>query len=277
MSDLESAKLSLPNNLGLTIPQLGLGVYQSQPGQSTQQAVRWALEAGYRHIDTASLYQNEVDVGQAIRDSGIPRASIFVTTKLWNADQGYESALKAFEQSRQRLGLDTIDLYLIHFPVPGKRRDSWRALEKLQAEGLCRAIGVSNYTHRHLYDMQSYANQPAAVNQVEFSPYLYQERLLRYCQSLGIVLTAYSPLTRGEMLNDPPLLTLAHKHQKTTAQILIRWALQQQIVVLPKSVNQSRIQQNAEVFDFALSDAEMQTLNQLNQDRHFCWDPSDVE
>lgn len=277
MNQLATARLPLTTTPGLSIPQLGLGVYQSQPGQSTQEAVRWALAAGYRHIDTASVYQNEADVGQAIRDSGLPRESIFVTTKLWNADQGYESALKACELSRQRLGLDYIDLYLIHFPVPGKRRDSWRALEKLQADGVCRTIGVSNYTHRHLYDMQSYANQAAAVNQVEFSPYLYQQRLLKYCQSLGIVLTAYSPLTRGEMLNDPPLLALAHKHNKTSAQILIRWAIQQQVVVLPKSVHQARIQENADVFDFALSASEMQALNQLNQDRHFCWDPTDVE
>ncbi len=277
MNKLTSVRLPLKANPGLEIPQLGLGVYQTQPGQSTRQAVRWALEAGYRQIDTASVYQNEADVGQAIRDSGLPRESIFVTTKLWNDDQGYESTLKAFEQSRQALGLEYIDLYLIHFPVPGKRRESWRALEKLQQAGNCRAIGVSNYSHRHLYEMESYANQAAAVNQVEFSPYLYQQRLLKYCQVLGIQLAAYSPLTRGEMLNDPPLLALAQKYARSTAQLLIRWAIQHQLVVLPKSVHQQRIQQNAAVFDFEISASDMQALNQLNQDRHFCWDPSDVE
>lgn len=267
----------LPLRQGGQIPQLGLGVYQSPAGEVTRQAVSWALQAGYRHIDTASLYANEADVGAALQQSGLPRSELFVTTKVWNSDQGYEPTLKAFQRSLKLLGLEYLDLYLIHFPVPGLRRESWRALEKLQQEGYCREIGVSNYTVRHLHEMEVYAHQLPAVNQVEFSPYLYQKHLLQHCQARGIQLTAYSPLTQGQKFGDPPLVQIASKHRKSPAQVLIRWALQHQLVVIPKSVTQARIQQNADVFDFELDAEDLAVLDKLNQDFRVCWDPSAVE
>jgi diketogulonate reductase-like aldo/keto reductase len=257
---------------GVEIPWLGLGVYQSPPGKITQDAVHSALEEGYRHFDTAALYGNEKDVGQAIRDSGVSRSDVFVTTKLWNHDHGYDSALRAFEASNKRIGLEYIDLYLIHWPVHPQRRDSWRALEKLLADGLCRAIGVSNYTIRHL---EEFGDGPfPAVNQVEFSPFLYQRWLLAHCQERQIQLQAYSPLTQGERLNDPTVGELSRKYGRTPAQILIRWALQHRIVVIPKSINPKRIHENAQVFDFDIETDDMLLLDALDEGFRTCWDPS---
>jgi diketogulonate reductase-like aldo/keto reductase len=261
-------------NHGGPIPILGLGVYQTGPGKGTRNAINWALEAGYRHIDTATLYGNEREVGEAVRGSGLPREDIFITTKLWNSDHGYDRALRAFETSIGELGLDYVDLYLIHWPVEGLRRDSWRALETLLEEGRCRAIGVSNYTITHLEELLGHCNTPPAVNQVEFSPFLYQKELLDFCRSRDIQLEAYSPLTKATRLGDPRLSEIAGRYGRSTAQILIRWALQHGLVVIPKSADKTRINENAAVFDFELTEETMAALDALNENLHTSWDPT---
>jgi diketogulonate reductase-like aldo/keto reductase len=283
----------LPLNDGNAIPQLGLGVWQTRSGRKCEAAVLAALEAGYRHIDTASVYGNEESVGTAIRASGIGREEIFVTTKLWNTD--HRKPERALENSLRKLNVDYVDLYLIHFPVP-ERRQSWRILEILQAQGKTRSIGVSNFTIKHLTDLLGDCETVPAVNQVEFHPYLYQRELLEFCRTKGIVLEAYSPLTHGERLNDRNLVALAKKYSsppappadgsqkqarprtsaktKSPAQILIRWALEHDLVVIPKSANRERIFENAEVFDFELSPEDMRLLDSLNENLRTSWDPT---
>jgi methylglyoxal/glyoxal reductase len=260
---------------GVEIPVLGLGVFQTPPGPVTQKAVRYALKVGYRHFDTAALYGNEEDVGQAVRDSGVPRDQVFVTTKLWNDDQGYDSALRACELSLRRLGLGYIDLYLIHWPVPELRDESWRALVEVQKRGKCRAIGVSNYTVRHLRELLDSSEKGPDVDQVEFNPFLYQKELLRFCSGEGIQLEAYGPLTRGNRLSHPTVVEVARKYSKTPAQVMIRWSLQRGVVAIPKSIHSERIKENAEVFDFEISTADMSKLDSLNEDLHTVWDPTD--
>lgn len=257
------------------MPYLGLGVYKTL-GEETKRAIHWALERGYRLIDTAAMYGNEKEVGEAIRESFLPREEIFITTKLWNDDHGYEKALKAFEESLERLKCEYIDLYLIHFPVEGIRNETWKALEKIYQEGLCRAIGVSNYTIKHLEELLEFCNVLPAVNQVEFSPYLFQKELLAFCKSQKIQLEAYSPLTRGKKLNDLKLVEIAEKYHKTPAQILIRWALQHEIVVIPKSSHKERIYENADVFDFNISLEDMKLLDSFNENFRVCWNPENV-
>jgi diketogulonate reductase-like aldo/keto reductase len=273
-------KLAIDTRVDLShggpIPVFGLGVYQTGPGKGTVNAITWALEAGYRHIDTAALYANESEVGEAIHASGIPREQIFVTTKLWNNDHGYEHALKAFDESIGRLGLDYVDLYLIHWPVETLRHDSWRALEQILKDGRARAIGVSNYTVTHLDEILGRCETPPAVNQVEFHPFLYQVELLEYCRSHNIKLEAYSPLTKGLKLGDERLVSMAEKHGRSVAQIMIRWALQHNLVVIPKSENKARIGENAAVFDFDLSEDDMSSINGLNENLHITWDPTDA-
>jgi methylglyoxal/glyoxal reductase len=260
---------------GVEIPLLGLGVYQTPAGRSTQEAVKFALSVGYRHIDTASLYGNEEDVGVAVRQSGVPREQVFVTTKLWNSDHGYEPALRACERSLRRLGLGYIDLYLIHWPVSDLRAETWRALIELQRRGSCRAIGVSNYTIRHLEELLEGSDVVPDVNQVEFNPFLYQKELLRFCEGRSIQLEAYSPLTRGYRLRDPAILEIARRYSKSPAQIMIRWSLQHGLVVIPKSVRPERIKENSEVFDFEISAADMDALDSLSEGLRTDWDPTD--
>lgn len=255
-------------NNGVEIPRLGLGVYQSPTGETTLRAVRYALKIGYRHIDTAWLYGNEGDVGRAVLESGIPREEVFITTKVWNSDQGYDSTLKACERSLRRLRLSYVDLYLIHWPVEGMGKDTWRAMIQLSKEGKARAIGVSNYEIFHLQDILENFDVVPSVNQVEFHPFLYQEELLQFCRNNNIQLEAYSPLTRGEKLNHPTPIRLAKKYGKTSAQILIRWSLQHDLVVIPKSIHENRIKENSEVFDFQLGEEDMKLLNSLNEDLH---------
>lgn len=245
------------------MPALGLGVYQIPKGSQTQQAVLWALEAGYRHIDTASFYGNEADVGQAIKQSGIPREEIFVTTKLWPTD--FWSAEAAFEKSLDKLGLDYLDLYLIHWPIPIGKGRAWKVLESLYRKRRVKAIGVSNYSIRDLKDLLKIADIRPTVNQVEFSPFLYQKKLLEYCQSEQIQLEAYSPLTRGKRLSDSTIDQLAKQYQKTAAQMMIRWSLQHGLVVIPKSSNHARIRENAQVFDFEISQTDMERLDGLHE------------
>lgn len=264
-------------NNGYEMPYFGLGVYKAAPGKETIEAVSYALEIGYRLIDTAAVYGNEKEVGIAVKQSGIPREEIFITTKLWNDDHGYDSALKAFDESLKRLQLDYVDLYLIHWPVPNLRKESWRALEKIYSEGRCKAIGVSNYMVRHLEEMKEYANVIPAVNQVEFSPFLYQKELLEYCRSNKIEVEAYSPLARMKKKNNPVVNSIAKKYNKTHAQILIRWCLDHKVIVIPKSANKKRIKENADVFDFKLSAEDMKVLNELNENFRVSWNPSEIE
>jgi len=261
-------------NSGTEIPVLGLGVFQTPPGRVTQEAVKFALKVGYRHIDTARIYGNEEDVGRAVRESGVPREKVFVTTKLWNSDHGYDSALSACDASLRRLGLGYIDLYLIHWPVPELRSETWKALVELQRRGSCRAIGVSNYTVRHLQELLGSSDVAPAVDQVEFNPFLYQGELLRFCNGKEIQLEAYSPLTRGRKLNHPVVLDVAKKYSKSPAQVMIRWGLQHGLVVIPKSTRPERIKENSEVFDFEISPADMSRLDSLSENLHTVWDPT---
>lgn len=259
-------------NNGVEMPMLGLGTWVLT-GEDAENAVLYALEAGYRHIDTASAYQNEREVGRAIRKSTIPREKIFVTTKLWNTD--HNDPIKACDESLKRLELDYVDLYLIHWPVEIVRDRTWKVMEQLYEEGKCRAIGVSNYTIRHLNELLKDAKVIPAVNQVEFTPYLYQKELLEFCKAKGIQLEAYSPLTRGKRLNDPKLKAIVARYSKTSAQILIRWSLQHDLVVIPKSKSRERIIENANVFDFVISSEDMKLLNSFDDNYHLCWDPTD--
>src|SRR3990170_6518669 len=275
MTQLSSAATVKLNN-GVDIPLLCLWVYQSPPGKTTQDAVKHALKCGYRLVDTARIYGNEQDVGLAIRESRMPREEVFVTTKLWNSDHGYDSTIRACEESLRRLGLEYLDLYLVHWPVSGVRNESWRAMEKLLRDGKCRAIGVSNYTINHLNDLLASSNTIPAVNQVEFHPFLYQQKLLEYCQGHGIQLEAYSPLTRGERLNHSQVSAVAKRHSRTSAQVLIRWALQHRIIAIPKSVRKERILENSRVFDFVLTPEDMKVLDILHEGFRTCWDPTDI-
>lgn len=255
-------------NNGVRMPWLGLGVFQVADGEEVINSVRWALEAGYRSIDTAAGYQNETGVGTAIKESGIPREELFITTKLANKDQGYESTLKAFEESRRKLGVDYIDLYLIHWPGRDKYKETWRAFEKLYNEGYIRAIGVSNFQIHHLESLKESSGIIPAVNQVEFHPLLTQKELLAYCKREGIQLEAWSPIMKGN-LDLPILQDLAAKYGKTPAQIVLRWDLQLGVVTIPKSVRKERILENADIFDFELSEEDMRAIDTLNKDHRF--------
>ena len=264
---LNLQSVGLLNN-GVKIPRLGLGVYQAPPGESTLRAVKYALKIGYRHIDTAWLYGNEIDVGRAIRESCIEREEIFITTKVWNSDQGYQSTLEACDRSLKLLGLPYVDLYLIHWPVEGRGKDTWKAMIRLLNEGKTRAIGVSNFEVFHLQEIFQKFDVIPSVNQVEFHPFLFQEKLLEFCKNSNIQLEVYSPLTRGQRLNHHILVGLAKKYGKSSAQILIRWNLQHGLVVIPKSIHENRIRENIQVFDFQLEEADMKLLNSLNEDLH---------
>lgn len=266
----------VPTNQSNSVPLLGLGVWKSRP-KECYEAVQAALEMGYRHIDTAAIYGNEKEVGAAIKDSGIKRTDIFLVTKLWNADQGYEEALKAIDVSLQKLGTDYVDMYLIHFPVSGKRKDSWKALEKIKMDGKAKSIGVSNFMVSHLEDLLKESSIVPAMNQVEYHPFLQDTSLKEYCQKKGILLEAYSPLAHGQKLEDERLTTLAKKYNKSNAQILIRWSLQSGNVVIPKSKNPTRIRENADVFGFTISPEDMIEITSWNENFRTCWDPTTVE
>ena len=266
---------------GVDMPALGLGVFRSGSGRATEDAVTWALDAGYRHIDTARIYRNEAEVGAAIRRwcdrYGVDRRGIFVTTKLWNDDHGYDRARRAFEASLRSLGLAYVDLYLIHWPVPELRRESWRALEALVEEGRCRAVGVSNFTVRHLTELLQSSRIVPAVNQVELHPFLQQRELVHYCAEHAIAVEAYSPLTKGRRLDDPRLAAVAADLARSPAQVLIRWGLEKGYVVIPKSADRTRIAQNAAVFDFQIGGEAMARLDGLDEALHIAWDPSGVD
>ena len=251
-------------NNGVEIPWVGLGVFKSAPGQETEQAVRWALEIGYRHVDTAAFYENETDVGRALKDSGVPRESVFVTTKVWNADQGYESTLMAFDRSRKNLGLDVIDLYLIHWPIKGKYRETWKALEKLLADGKVRAIGVSNFLSHHLEDLMKNSSVIPAVNQVEFHPLLVQEELLAFDTRARICHEAWAPLGRARNFDNPVIADIARKYGRTPAQVILRWDIELGVVAIPKSVHRERILENSGIFDFKLARDDVAKITALD-------------
>lgn len=254
------------------MPLLGLGVYDMHDKEA-ERAVLDALETGYRLIDTATMYGNEKEIGNAIRNSGISRQDIFVTTKLNNPDQGYESALKAFDRSLSTLNIDYIDLYLVHWPIRGKRRDSWQALETLYREKRVRAIGVANYLIPFLEELQTYSVIVPAVNQVEFSPFLYQKALKDYCDQKGIQLQAYTPLVRGKRFNHPSITRIAAKYGKSPAQVMLRWNIQHKVSAIPKSSNPERLRENFAVFDFELDDKDMKEMDLLNEDLRVVDDP----
>ncbi|NNU98982.1 aldo/keto reductase [Geobacillus sp. DSP4a] len=258
---------------GVKMPWVGLGVYKVKEGEEVKSAVRTALEIGYRHIDTAAFYENEEGVGQAIRESGIPREQVFVTTKVWNTDQGYETTLKAFDASLKKLGFDYVDLYLVHWPVKGKYKETYKALEKLYKDGYVRAIGVSNFQIHHLQDVLADCEIKPMVNQVEYHPRLTQKELLTFCRENGIQLEAWSPLMRGEILTEPTIVEIGKKYGKTPAQVVLRWDLQHGVVTIPKSVTPARIKENADIFDFSLTDEEMKQIDALNLNKRVGPDP----
>lgn len=264
-------------NNGVTIPQLGFGVFQVPPPE-TKVAVAAALETGYRHIDTAKIYGNEEGVGQAVAESGIARDELFITTKLWNSDQGHDSALAAFDTSIAKLGLDYVDLYLIHWPTPSNDRsiDTWKAFEKLYADERVRAIGVSNFRAEDLQRILDLGLTVPTVNQIELQPNLVQQELREFHAKHDIATEAWSPLAQGKVLGDKPIVDIAEEHGKSPAQIVLAWHLALGNVVIPKSVTPSRIAENFDIFDIALSDDEVASITALNSDSRVGPDPVDV-
>jgi len=265
-------------NNDIMIPQLGLGVYKAHEGREVQETVRAALEVGYRSIDTAALYGNEHGVGLALSESDVARSDVFITTKVWNADQGYDSTLKAFDVSMHRLGVDYVDLYLVHWPVARHFKKTWQALERLYDQKVVRAIGVSNFQTHHLDELLADANVVPAVNQVELHPHLSQVELRRYCADKDIAVESWSPLMHGgEVLRDATVLQLAEQHGKTPAQIVLRWHIQHGLIAIPKTVTPERLRENIEIFDFELSSSDMQSIDQLNQDKRIGSDPDNFD
>jgi diketogulonate reductase-like aldo/keto reductase len=258
---------------GVKMPWFGLGVYKVQEGEETVQSVKAAIKAGYKAIDTAALYENEASVGQAIKEAGIPREDLFITTKVWNTDQRNDAVLDAFETSLKKLDLDYVDLYLVHWPVKEKYKETWKVLENLYKDGRVRAIGVSNFNIQQLEDLLTVAEIKPMVNQVELHPFLGQPELRDYCKKEEIQIEAWAPLGQGRLLEHPVLKEIGARHNKSTAQIILRWDLQNEIVTIPKSVKESRIIENAAIFDFVLSESDMEQINALNENRRFGADP----
>ena len=266
---------------GVKMPWFGLGVFKVEEGPELVHAVKVAIKHGYRSIDTAAIYENEEGVGQGIREglkeAGISREDLFVTSKVWNADLGYESTIAAYEKSLQKLGLEYLDLYLIHWPVEGKYKEAWRALETLYKEGKVKAIGVSNFQIHHLKDLMEDAEVKPMVNQVECHPRLTQKEVQAFCKEQGIQLEAWSPLMQGELLDNEVLQAIATKHGKSVAQVILRWDLQNGIVTIPKSTKEHRIVENSTVFDFELTEEEMNQIDGLNQNHRVGPDPDNFD
>ncbi|WP_108671850.1 aldo/keto reductase [Peribacillus acanthi] len=271
MNHVSTETITLHN--GVKMPKLGFGVYLVEEGATTVDSVKKAIEVGYRSIDTAAIYKNEKGVGQAIRESGIPREELFITTKVWNSDQGYETTLQAFEDSLERLGLDYLDLYLIHWPVKGKYIETWKAMEKLYEDGKVRAIGVSNFNVHHLEDILEHGKHKPVINQIELHPRLSQVEIREFCSKHEIAVEAWSPIGQGKLLDEPTINHVATKHSKSPAQVILRWHLQHGTVIIPKSITPSRIEENTQIFDFELSLEEMTQIDALNMDARFGPDP----
>jgi diketogulonate reductase-like aldo/keto reductase len=259
-------------NNGVVMPHLGLGVYDMYESEA-ETAVTTALQIGYRLIDTASMYKNEKEIGHGVRNAGIPREQLFVTTKLNNTDHGYDNALQAFEVSERLLDIGYIDLYLIHWPIRGQRKESWKALEKLYDEKRVRAIGVANYMEPFLDELATYAHVAPAVNQVEFSPYLNRKKLLARCKKDGVAVQAYTPLSRGQRLSDPRLTAISERYGRSTAQVTLRWLVEMGICPIPKSVSRARLAENIDVFDFQLSASDRDAIGHLDEGLAICGDP----
>ncbi|MET1180287.1 aldo/keto reductase [Peribacillus simplex] len=266
---------------GVKMPWFGLGVFKVEEGPELVNAVKVAIKHGYRSIDTAAIYENEEGVGQGIREgikeAGISREDLFVTSKVWNADLGYESAIAAYEKSLKKLGLDYLDLYLIHWPVEGKYKEAWRALETLYKEGKVKSIGVSNFQIHHLKDLMEDAEVKPMVNQVECHPRLTQKEVQAFCKEQGIQLEAWSPLMQGELLDNDDLQAIATKHGKSVAQVILRWDIQNGIVTIPKSTKEHRIVENSSIFDFELTEEEMNQIDGLNQNHRVGPDPDNFD
>ncbi|HVX25366.1 MAG TPA: aldo/keto reductase [Parafilimonas sp.] len=262
-------------NNGMQMPLLGLGAWDMY-GKEAEQAVLNALEIGYRLIDTATLYQNEKEIGNAVRKSGIPRNEIFVTTKVANTKQGYDSTLKAFDESMKILNIDYIDLYLVHWPIKGKRKDTWKALEYLYNNKQVKAIGVANYLLPFLKELETYSSIIPVVDQMEFSPWLYLKDELQYCRQHNVQLQSYSPLTRGQKFNDERLQQLCKKYDKTPAQIILRWNIQHGISTIPKSSNKKRLQENFDIFDFSISKEDIEFMDSFNENFRVVENPMEM-
>ncbi|MED2974627.1 aldo/keto reductase [Fictibacillus sp. B-59209] len=266
---------------GVKMPWFGLGVFKVEEGPELVNAVKTAIRHGYRSIDTAAIYENEEGVGKGIQEglaeSGVERRDLFVTSKVWNADLGYDSTIAAYEESLRKLGLEYLDLYLIHWPVEGKYKDAWRALETLYKEGRVKAIGVSNFQIHHLKDLMKDAEIKPMINQVEYHPKLSQKELQEFCKAQGIQMEAWSPLMQGQLLDHPVLKEIADLHNKSVAQIILRWDLQNGVITIPKSTKEHRIIENSMVFNFELSDMEMNRINELNQNLRVGPDPDDFD
>ena len=263
-------------NNGVKMPWFGLGVFRSEEGSEVINAVKVALENGYRSIDTAAIYQNERGVGKAILESGIAREDIFLTSKVWNSEQGYAPTLAAFEESVEKLQTEYLDLYLIHWPKGKRSVESWKALEELYKKGKIRAIGISNFLIHHLEDFLPECNIIPAVNQVEFHPELIQPELLKYCQSKGIQLEAWSPIMKGKVMEIPTLLEIAEKYRKTPVQVVLRWDIQKGVVTIPKSVKPERIVANSDIFDFELSPEDMARIDALDKNERIGFHPDNI-
>jgi diketogulonate reductase-like aldo/keto reductase len=272
---LTNQQLYTTLNNGNQMPLLGLGVYDMHAAEAVH-AVQYALETGYRLIDTAAMYENEKQIGEGIRRSAIPRDEIFLTTKVNNTDQGYDETLKAFDKSLQELNVGYIDMYLIHWPIKHQRKETWKAIESLYRNKLVKNIGVANYLLPFLQELETYGTIIPAINQMEFSPFLFMQEELDYCEQHNIVLQAYTPLVRGQKFNEPSVRELAEKYQKTPAQIILRWAVQQGISTIPKSSNPSRIQENFNIFDFEMDQSDILYMNTWNEDFRIVDNPLDM-
>lgn len=264
---------------GAAIPAVGFGTWEVTPDETAEKMVRTALDMGYRHVDTAKIYGNERGVGKAIRESGIPREEIFVTTKLWNSDHAYDDARRAIDDSLERLGLEYVDLYLVHWPRSDKRDEAWRAMQDIYEAGKAKSIGVSNYTIRHLNELLETAEIKPMVNQVEFHPFMYdaQKALLAYCRERDIAVEAYSPLARHSKMTVSAVEQIAAKTAKTPSQVVLRWCLQHGTVPLPRSTNPDHIRENLAIFDFELDEASMRTLDSLSDGERVTDNPEDIE
>ncbi|WP_242243225.1 aldo/keto reductase [Bacillus cereus group sp. BfR-BA-01309] len=266
---------------GVEMPWFGLGVFKVEDGPELVEAVKSAIKAGYRSIDTAAIYGNEKAVGEGIRagikEAGISREDLFITSKVWNSDQGYETTLAAYEESLKKLELDYLDLYLVHWPVEGKYKESWRALETLYKEERVRAIGVSNFQIHHLQDVLTGAEMKPMINQVEYHPRLTQKELQAFCKEQGIQMEAWSPLMQGQLLDNETLQEIAHKYGKTTAQIILRWDLQNEVVTIPKSTKEHRIVANADIFNFELTKEDVEKIDALNENHRVGPDPDNFD
>ncbi|WP_278326945.1 aldo/keto reductase [Clostridium acidisoli] len=278
---MNNLKNTVTLNNGVKMPWLGLGVFRVEDSPNLVDSVKTAIKNGYRSIDGAAIYGNEVSMGKGIAEgmkaAGISRENLFITSKVWNADLGYESTIKAYETSLKKLGLDYLDLYLIHWPVEGKYKDAWRALEYLYKQGRVKAIGVSNFQVHHLENLMKDAEIKPMINQVEFHPRLTQEKVRAFCKENDIQVEAWSPLMVGKLLDNEILKEIAHNHNKSIAQIILRWDIQNGVITIPKSTKVGRIIENSQIFDFELTNEEVEKINFLNQDLRVGPDPDNFD